>query len=197
MGDGRLPDRFWAKVSPDTETGCWRWTAAIVNGYGRFNPRGQGTWLAHRAAYIALVGPVPGGLPLDHLCRNRACVNPAHLEPVTNAENILRGEGYSAINARVTHCPKGHPLFGDNLWVRKRTWGDQRECRQCHRNRVRRSQLRRREREGLPPPLHNRDKTHCKRGHELSGENIYLRTDKKGRVARVCRVCVRERTAKA
>lgn len=67
--------------------------------------------LAHRLAYEILVGPVPAGLTLDHLCRNRACMNPAHLEPVTMRANVLRGEAPAARQARRTHCRHGHPLI--------------------------------------------------------------------------------------
>jgi hypothetical protein len=71
----------------------------------------------HRYAYEALVGPIPDGKQIDHLCRNRACCNPEHLEPVTIQENIRRGEGPQAINARKTHCIRGHALSGDNLYL--------------------------------------------------------------------------------
>jgi hypothetical protein len=78
--------------------------------------------------YEALVGPIPDGLFLDHTCRNRNCVNPQHLDPVTNKENILRGEGSPAKNARKTHCKNGHPLKGENL---VRGSKGERVCRTC------------------------------------------------------------------
>lgn len=108
---------------------CWLWTAALHNGYGSFYLPGAGTRRAHRIAYEALVGPIPEGLTLDHLCRNRGCVNPAHLEPVTNKENILRGVGITAENARKTHCVNGHPLEGYNLMFQP----GGRRCRECFR----------------------------------------------------------------
>ena len=86
-------ERFWAKVVNDTETGCWLWSGATTTGYGRFHlAMGLPLVVAHRFAYETLVGPVPAGLDLDHLCRVRRCVNPAHLEPVTRRENLMRGD---------------------------------------------------------------------------------------------------------
>lgn len=92
-------------------SGCWVWRGATVGrkGYGCIRSR-QGARMAHRFFYENLVGPIPDGLVLDHLCRNRLCVNPAHLEPVTDRENILRGEGLAAICAARTHCACGKPL---------------------------------------------------------------------------------------
>lgn len=119
-------ERFLAKVEfqPD---GCWYWTASVTNGgYGRFLA-GDKTRVAHRVAYEWAKGPVPAGLQLDHLCRVRHCVNPDHLEPVTARENVLRGEGSAAFNARKTHCKRGHELAGDNMFIKQ----GQRICRRC------------------------------------------------------------------
>lgn len=83
---------FWRKVDVGHPLGCWVWTAAVgSHGYGVFNPEPGTTALAHRHAYTLLVGPIPDGLDLDHLCRNRVCVNPDHVEPVTRRENVQRG----------------------------------------------------------------------------------------------------------
>ena len=117
-------------VMPD---GCWTWLRPTDNGYGRFWIKGR-TALAHRISYEMHVGPIPAGLQIDHLCRNRGCINPSHLEPVTIAENVLRGEGRSAQNARKSTCPKGHALAGDNVY---RTPKGGRGCRECLRESTR------------------------------------------------------------
>jgi len=108
-----------------TET-CWEWLGHRTNkGYGLFWHMGTKVQ-AHRFAYEAFIGPIADGLFLDHLCRNRGCVNPYHLEPVTNQENCMRGD--NAQRAK-THCPKGHLYAGANLSLDKHGW---RRCAQCH-----------------------------------------------------------------
>lgn len=132
FGSLRLPERFWAKVTPNSD-GCWLWTGTLRNGYGRFNVGGR-LADAHHLAYRVLVGPVPDGLELDHLCHSsdvtcmdprcnhRACCNPEHLEPVTHKVNMERS-GHS----RKTHCPQKHPYSGWNLILRD----GHRHCRAC------------------------------------------------------------------
>ena len=119
---GRYPplrERLLARYETNAE-GCWIWQGVRVGGYGQIGKENNGGMVyAHRAAYELIVGPIPDGLTLDHLCRNRACINPDHLEPVTMKENVLRGMSPTAINARKTHCNNGHPLDGDNLSLRK------------------------------------------------------------------------------
>lgn len=110
----KAAERFWAKVGlPDPETGCMEWLASKTWGYGQFG-MGKVPRRAHRISYTALVGPIPEGLDLDHLCRNRACVNPEHLEPVTRQVNLLRGIGFPAQRAAQTECLRGHEFTEDN-----------------------------------------------------------------------------------
>lgn len=121
-------ERFWEKVHK-TET-CWLWTGGKTgSGYGIFGIQGR-DWLAHRFAYQLLVGPIPTGFTLDHLCRIPLCVNPDHLESVTQQENTLRGIGPAAQNARKTHCPFNHPYDLLNTDFRARGG---RRCRTCAR----------------------------------------------------------------
>lgn len=122
--------RFWAKVDRRGEDECWPWLGFRHFGYGRFkNPTSQ---QVHRYSYELQVGPIPEGMVIDHLCRNKGCVNPAHMEVVTVRENTLRGNGPSAIHAAKTHCIRGHELTDENTYVNSRGW---RKCRTCHRMR--------------------------------------------------------------
>lgn len=120
--------------------GCWQFTGALrKDGYSQVQLTGRRSKkaLGHRLAYVSLVGPVPDGLELDHLCRNRACVNPAHLEPVTRSVNILRGtapartiEYFDELWANRTHCPNGHELAVVGIHTEPST--GHRQCRACH-----------------------------------------------------------------
>jgi hypothetical protein len=123
--------RVFKRVVRNERTGCWLWTGyAMPGGYGQIQqtePKRRAV-LVHRVVYEALVGSVPEGLELDHLCRMPACVNPAHLEPVTHRENILRGDAPPARLARRLHCKHGHPLRTGNLGT-----STYRRCLTCHR----------------------------------------------------------------
>lgn len=177
--DWIMESRFWLKVEhglpPEhrPELGCcWVWMASrTATGYGTFQGR-----RAHGWSYETYVGPIPEGLELDHLCRNRACVRPDHLEAVTRTENMRRALPFRRSFRRET-CERGHPL--DEGYVRLDT--GQRMCRQC-------SNERRRTATGTSKYI-----THCKHGHLLSGDNVYRRPDNGNRQ---CRECARERDRK-
>lgn len=124
--------KFMSKVTI-LSNGCWKWGGSLKKkGYGYFSlwPCRK-TISAHRISYMWFIGDIANGLTLDHLCRNRYCVNPSHLEPVTNKENILRGEGLAAENIRKTHCAKGHEFTLENTYTRPGT--KHRSCRECRR----------------------------------------------------------------
>jgi hypothetical protein len=126
--------RIAAKIEV-TDT-CWLWTGALNrNGYGRVHdPEERRDRAAHRVVYEAANGAkIPAGLQLDHLCRVRNCVNPAHLEPVTQRENLLRGDTITAAAAAAEKCPQGHAYEGDNLYISPK---GHRFCRECHRAQV-------------------------------------------------------------
>jgi hypothetical protein len=128
-----LADRFAAKVIAAGPDDCWLWQGArMTAGYGTINRGGRGGGMvgAHRVAYELTYGPIPEGLDIDHLCRNRLCCNPAHLEPVTRAENIRRGMGRSAVAVRTGRCARGHALEGGNIYVDKH---GKRSCKACRR----------------------------------------------------------------
>ena len=125
-----LPTRFTDKTRLDGD--CLVWTGCLNSrGYGCFGWGRKGrNVLAHRFAYEVLVGPIPDGLTVDHLCRRRTCVNVAHMEVVTNLVNVMRGQSPSAINARQTHCKNGHPFDLLNTYI---TSQGKRQCRACKR----------------------------------------------------------------
>lgn len=140
---------FWSKTRIDTDCGCRLcvvsvdpaskcviWAGAkTVDGYGKAWDGTQDV-KAHRMAYVLAAGSIPDGLQIDHLCRNRACVSPAHLEPVTGQENLMRGDTHQARNAAKTHCDQGHEFTPENTRVHaptKKYPNGRRSCRACHR----------------------------------------------------------------
>lgn len=115
-------------------TECWVWSGPTSDGYGAVQ-LGRRREYVHRVVYETLRGPVPDGLELDHLCRQRACYRPDHLEPVTHRENVLRGDSAMARRARQTECIRGHPFSPENTYIRR---NGTRFCRECERVRQRR-----------------------------------------------------------
>ena len=126
-----LADRLWARVDKtQVGTGCWHWMG-VTNGWGYgVISNGARRAMVHRVSFELLRGVVPIGLHLDHLCRDRSCVNPAHLEPVTPKENTLRGLSPSAIRSHLHHCGRGHEYTSENTY---RSPDGSRICRACNR----------------------------------------------------------------
>jgi len=148
MSDSKYIGRFLKKIKV-LDNGCWQWIGGTNDrGYGRFTYKGK-LQPPHRFIYEYYYGSICPDLTIDHLCRNRACCNPIHLEQVTLKENILRGTSFSAINARKTHCPQGHELTGDNLYV----WRDERRCVECSRIRCKEYQRKLRRSKGIVPRI--------------------------------------------
>lgn len=129
-------ERFAGLTGQIDANGCKPWDGCLNSrGYGCFAFGGKGkNVLAHRWAYEQARGPIPKGMAIDHLCRNRRCVNPEHMEPVTPVENVMRGMSPPAINARKTHCQRGHELSGLNLLIKA---DGKRNCRRCLREHLR------------------------------------------------------------
>lgn len=131
-------ERFDDLTIPEPTSGCWLWIGAAGtqprDQYGRFRLSGAPNDIirAHVFAYERAHGPVPDGLQIDHLCRTTLCVNPDHLEAVTPTENMRRGNSPHAINARKTHCKRGHELTEANCYT-----GPRRACRHCAREAAR------------------------------------------------------------
>jgi len=132
-----IEDRFWDKVGPhDDPTKCWLWLGAMSKGhcdfvYGRIKIDGKSVYV-HRLSYeMHYHVPIPEGMTIDHVkalgCTSTLCVNPHHLEVVTQKVNVLRGDSFAAKEAKVMHCPQGHPYNKENTYV----WLGVRHCRVC------------------------------------------------------------------
>lgn len=136
--------RFWDNVEPEPNSGCWLWAGSVnKDGYASLTLGGR-TVIVHRLSYIQHKGDIPSGLELDHKCRVRCCVNPAHLEPVTHAENVRRGMSGTINGARQsakTHCPHGHAYEGRNVYTDRH---GRRYCRICAGKRNREAHAKRR-----------------------------------------------------
>lgn len=156
-----LIESFWARVQKGD--GCWEWQAGKSGaGYGQLSVDGEKVY-AHRFSYEVSVGLIPAGLSIDHLCENKPCVNPAHLEPVTHAENLAR------YRERRTHCKWGHELTPENTYEYVDSKGyKKKRCRECLREKQRRLNARRREEN---PPEAKAPATHCKYDHEYTEAN--------------------------
>lgn len=185
--------KFWALVQR-TE-GCWEWLGAIDKrpgyGYGAWSWRdsvsGESKRTgAHRMAYWLTNGEIRQGLQVDHLCRNRICVNPAHMELVSPRENTMRGMGPSAENAKKSNCPRGHEYDA----TQPGRYGVMRYCWRCRAEQSAQSHLRSNERKraaGIHVGIPTKERTHCPYGHEYDGVS---RTGQ-----RTCKACSRRKTA--
>jgi hypothetical protein len=169
--------RLEKHVVPEPNTGCWLWDGTRNGaGYGVTFKVGTSK-LAHRVLYELMREPVPTGLDLDHICRNRGCVNPWHLEAITHRENILRGTAPAALHAKKTHCPKGHEYAPENT----RLYRGSRYCKACTRN-GRGSAWR-------------ANRTNCPNGHAFDADNTLIWNGQ--RCCRTCRRAAAERFRRA
>lgn len=205
--------RFWKKVNkqgpimPGMTTRCWLWTGQTMRGYGQFGSQNEnGQWQkgpAHRWLWKQVRGHIDDDLVLDHQCENRSCVRPDHLEPATRVANTMRGKSPHAVNARKTHCPRGHAYTEDNIYLIQ----GQRRCRVCNIASVKRGYAermanpanraalsasrreRRRQAKLLTPPAPKEPRATCRRGHLWVPENEDWYQN-----ARHCKQCRLDRT---
>lgn len=179
---GPYDHQRFQKVDVNPITGCWEWNGTLArDGYARTKLLGRVASVpAHRWFYEYVIGPIPDGLPLDHLCRVRHCVNPEHLEPVTTTENNRRAHAAKLVGAHLSVCKRGHEMTDENTRIRQGFH----ECKECGRERWRRWRI-----ENLgEPQIAPKDKTHCLNGHAFDEINTYLH-----RGERHCRTSKRNR----
>lgn len=179
--------RFWSLVNTSPGQGPWGNCLTFQNtekkkGYGVFNIKGK-AYMAHRVSYTQYAGPIPAGKDTDHLCRIRNCINVAHLDPVTNRENIFRGTGVGPTNTAKTHCIQGHPFSPENTYRGKRG----RACITCRKLRTA-DKARVAKEQGV---RYAPTKTHCAHGHPLTPDNVFHNL---GRPR--CKTCNRENLRK-
>lgn len=183
IGLSKAYDWIFKRAIPEPNTGCFLWTKGTTReGYGK-----------HRIAFEKVYGPVPKGMDLDHICRVKCCVNPDHLRIVTRSQNMRYAVFQRAL---ATHCKRGHPFTDENTRIeiiRDPVHGDRtrRKCRMCakERNCARHVAWRHQN----PGSGHQRDWTHCPKGHEFTPENTGLTARPDGKQWRWCRECHRER----
>lgn len=175
-----VKDRFNKKIIIDKESGCWIWQAAISpKGYGQFYFKGS-MRMAHRCAYEIFKEPVSESLTIDHLCRNRACVNPDHLEAVPHVVNVRRGEPYNK-----TKCKHGHEYTPENTYFSPKGY---RFCKTC---RLAKGRAFSNYKGNLLP----KQRTHCPRGHKYDEENTRI-TPRGSRACKACEKVYREKYRK-
>ncbi len=177
--------RFAQKIRVNSETGCWEWIAGRYrNGYSKFCYRGRYR-IAHRVAYRWFVGRLIEGLEIDHLCKNKCCVNPEHLEQITHRENQRRGNNPQN-HQDTSCCPHGHEYTAENTYTHS---DGRRSCRTCQRLAALKYYYDKRESQGFTVGPHARDKTHCKYGHPF--DELNTRILQSGE--RQCKICQRKR----
>jgi len=155
---GLLEQRFRDRIIVQRFTNCWLWSGAVdKNGYGQYTIKDKSI-KAHRHAYETIIGPISEGNVIDHGCRTRCCVNPRHMEAVTNRENVLRGLSFAVTNKRKTHCKRGHALSGPNLLLVRHG----RSCKTC--------QLAAKRKHMAKPEVKARTQAHVRERYRIDGE---------------------------
>lgn len=182
--------RFLGRIQPNIKTRCWYWLGAPSKaGYGLMSVANQ-TLYAHRISHELYKGPIDPGLEVDHLCRVRHCVNPAHLEAVTPRVNNLRSQSPAARNAKVTHCPYGHAYDAANTGIGEH---GTRKCKACKARRGRDRYVRILAAAGRVAGINRSDRTHCPQGHPYDDSNTYITPSTGARTCRACRKVARAR----